>query len=154
MKKLIIFTIILTLAVPAFSQTKINQPGTREHQLNEQYCSGLFNTPEGIYFDLLDDITAASAKGYLNILDWLNGRVAGLQIYTTRGNTRLPYIRNSRAVIYVDEVQVTPDFMNSLSVNDIAMIKVIKGAFAGGFNTAGGVIAIYTVRGDEDEEDE
>jgi hypothetical protein len=154
MKKLIIFTMILALAVSAFSQTKINHPGTREHQLNEQYCSGLFNTPDGIYFDLLDDVTASSARGYLNILDWLNGRVAGLQVYTTRSNTRLPYIRNSRVAIYVDEVQVSPDFMSSLSVNDIAMIKVIKGAFAGGFNSGGGVIAIYTIRGDDDEEGE
>jgi hypothetical protein len=152
-KKTIIFTVMLILAVPAFSQTKINHPGTREQQLNEQYCSGLFNTPDGIYFDLLNDVTASSAKGYLNILDWLNGRVAGLQIYTTRGNTRLPYIRNSRAAIYVDELLVSPDFMNSLSVNDIAMIKVIKGPFAAGFNS-GGVIAIYTIGGDGDEEDE
>ncbi|HET6996662.1 MAG TPA: TonB-dependent receptor plug domain-containing protein [Chitinophagaceae bacterium] len=152
MKKLIIFAMVLMLGISAFSQKRISQPKTKEQQLNEQYCSGLFNTPDGIYFDMLNDITAASAKGYLNILDWLNGRVAGLQVYTTRGNTRLPYIRNSRAAIYIDEIQVSPDFMNSLSVNDIAMIKVIKGPFAGGFNSAGGVIAIYTIRGDEDEE--
>ena len=82
----------------------------------------------------------------------LNGRVAGLQVYTTRGNLRVPFIRNSKAGIYVDEVQVTPDFLSALSVNDIAMIKVIKGPFVGAVNSPGGVIAIYTIRG-EDEED-
>jgi hypothetical protein len=152
MKKLILSAVILAFTVTTFSQTRIARSKTKEELLNEQYCSGLFKTPDGTYFDLLDDNTTLSAKGYLNILDWLEGRVAGLQVYVTRTNAHIPYIRNSRAGIYVDEMQVSPEFLNSLSVNDIAMIKVIKGPFAGGFNSPGGVIAIYTVRG-EDEED-
>jgi len=153
MKKTIFAAGLLFFTIAAFSQTRLKQPKTKEQQLNAQYCSGLFSTPEGTYFDMLDDNTNLSAKGYSNILDWLNGRVAGLQVYTTRGNLRVPFIRNSKAGIYVDEVPVTPDFMNALSVNDIAMIKVIKGPFAGAVNSPGGVIAIYTVRGEDEEED-
>jgi TonB-dependent Receptor Plug Domain len=153
MKKLILSAIVFISAIAAFSQTRIAHLKTAEEKLNEEYCSGLFNTADGTYFDMLNDNAALSAKGYLNILDWLHGRVAGLQVYTTRNNDRIPYIRNSRAGIYVDEIPVSADFLNSLSVNDIAMIKIIKGPFAGGFNSPGGVIAIYTVGTDDDEEE-
>jgi outer membrane receptor protein involved in Fe transport len=94
-----------------------------------------------------------STRGYLNILDWLQGRVAGLQVYTARNNDRIPYIRNSRAGIYVDEIYRDADFLNSLPVTDIAMIKIIKGPFAGGFNSPGGVIAIYTIGTDDEGEE-
>jgi TonB-dependent Receptor Plug Domain len=152
MKKIILSAIVLISSIAAFSQKRTVHTKTAEEKLNEQYCSGLFNTTEGTYFDMLNDNSTLSAKGYLNILDWLQGRVAGLQVYQTRSNEFIPFIRNSRAGIYVDEVQVSPGFLNSLAVTDIAMIKVIKGPFAGGFNSPGGVIAIYTVKGgDEDE---
>jgi len=39
-------------------------------------------------------------------------------------------------------------------VSDIAMIKIIKGPFLGGWGAGGGAIAIYTIRGDEDENTE
>ena len=39
--------------------------------------------------------------------------------------------------------------------DDIAMIKVIKGPFAGAVgNGGGGVIAIYTLKGEDEEEDD
>ena len=42
--------------------------------------------------------------------------------------------------------------LNSLPVNDIGMIKVIKGPFVGAIgNGGGGTIAIYTIRADEDD---
>jgi TonB-dependent Receptor Plug Domain len=154
MKKIFLSASLILLTLSLFSQTKLHQPPSKNQQLNEQYCNGLFKTEDGIYFDLLNDNSTLGAKSYLNILDWLNGRVAGLQVYPGRGNTRIPYIRNSRAGIYVDEVPVTPDFLNSLSANDIAMIKVIKGPFAGAINSSGGVIAIYTDRGDDDDDDD
>ena len=153
MKKVILAGVILMISFAAFSQTRARVK-TKQELLNEQYCSGLFKTFEGTYFDLLDDNATISAKGYHNILDWLDGRVAGLQVYTGRNNDRIPFIRNSRAGIYVDELAVTPDFLSSLSVNDIAMIKIIKGPFAGAINSPGGVIAIYTIRGEDEEEDE
>jgi hypothetical protein len=152
MKKTLLSRLVLISSIAAFSQKRIAHTKTAEEKLNEQYCSGLFKTQDGTYFDMLSDNAATSARGYLNILDWLQGRVAGLQVYTTRNNDLIPYIRNSRAGIYVDEILVSPDFLNSLSITDIAMIKIIKGPFAGGFNSPGGVIAIYTAGTDEDEE--
>jgi hypothetical protein len=153
MKKLILSAIILISIITAFSQKRTAHIKTAEENLNEKYCSGLFKTPEGTYFDMLNDNATVSAGGYLNILDWLQGRVAGLQIYTARNNDRIPFIRNSRAGIYVDEILVSADFLNSFSVTDIAMIKIIKGPFAGGFNSPGGVIAIYTISTDDEGEE-
>jgi hypothetical protein len=153
MKKLLLFALAITTTIVVFSQKRITHQKTVEEKLNEEYCSGLFKTYDGTYFDMLNDKQATSAAGYLNILDWLQGRVAGLQIYTRRDNTPVAFIRNSRAGIYVDEIYRDPDFLNSLAVTDIAMIKIIKGPFLGGFNSPGGVIAIYTIdTGDEEEE--
>jgi hypothetical protein len=153
MKKLLLSTIVLISSLAAFSQTRIARIKTKEELLNEQYCTGLFNTPDGTYFDMLNDNSAASAGSYHNILDWLQGRVAGLQVYTSRYNELIPFIRNSRANIYVDEILMSPDYLNSLPVTDIAMIKIIKAPSAG-FGGPGGVIAIYTKGTDDEDDDE
>jgi hypothetical protein len=154
MKKLILSSIAFIGFISAFSQIRIAGVKTKEELLNEQYCNGLFKTADGTYFDLLNDNATLGAKGYVDVLDWLEGRVAGLQVYVTKNNASIPYIRNSKAGIYIDEVQVSAESLNSLPVNDIAMIKIIKGPFAGGFNNPGGVIAIYTARGEDAEEEE
>lgn len=152
MKKLFLITTIVAFSITAFSQKRIAQVKTKEELLNEEYC-GLFNTLHADYFDFLDDRVNSSAMSYLNVLDWLQGRVAGLRIYTSRNNLRIPLIRNQRAGVYVNEMRVDYDYLNMLPVTDIAMIKVIKGPFFGGWGGAGGAIAIYTIRGEDGEED-
>ena len=154
MKKLALLTLVITASLTVFSQKRIARQKTVQEKLNETYCTGMFKTHDGTYFDMTNDNVALSAASYLNILDWLQGRVAGLQVYTRRDQTPVPYIRGSRAGIYVDEIYHDADFLNSLPVTDIAMIKIIKGPFAGGFNSPGGVIAIYTVGTDDEEVDE
>ncbi len=134
----------------AFAQKSISYKSADE-KLNEEYCSGLFKTTEGTILDLVSNpVTGA----YQNVLDWLQGRVAGLRVYITRNGTKIPVIRNQQASIYVDEVQVSPGYLEFLLAGDIAMIKVIKTPFFGGFNGAGGAIAIYTVKVDDEDEDE
>ena len=153
MKKLFLIIAIIAFSLPVFSQKKVTQVKTNQELLNEEYCSGLFNTLNADYFDFSDDRVSVSAMGYLNVLDWLQGRVAGLQIYTTRNNLRIPFIRNQRAGVYVNEVRVDYDYLNMLPVTDIAMIKIIKGPFSGGWSGSGGAIAIYTIRGEGDTDE-
>jgi hypothetical protein len=153
MKKLFLIITIIAFSIPGFSQKRITQVKTKEELLNEEYCSGLFSTQQADYFDFLDDNIHTSSMGYLNVLDWLQGRVAGLQVYTTRNNLRIPFIRNQRAGVYVNEVRVDYDYLSLLPVTDIAMIKIIKGPFVGGWDGAGGTIAIYTIRGEDDGEE-
>ena len=152
MKKILLITTLFTIGISAFTQVNLSKtPNSRKEILNEQYASGLFKNAEGTIIDVENE----NVQGYLNILDWLNGRVAGLQIFVTRSGIRVPVIRGSAATIFVDEIQMDPSYLNFISVNDIGMIKVIKGPFAGAIgNGGGGTIAIYTIKADDEEEEE
>jgi len=150
MKKILLFTALFASSLFAISQKRVARKSQSEI-LNEQYCSDLFKNADGTIFDIEHE----NVQAYFNILDWLEGRVPGLQVLFSRSGIRVPVIRGSVATIYVDEMRVDPSFLNGLSVNDIGMIKVIKGPFVGAIgNGGGGTIAIYTLKGDEEEEDE
>src|SRR6187397_3532599 len=150
MKKILLITALFTIGFSAVAQVNLSKSSKSSKEiLNEQYASGLFKNAEGTIIDVENE----NVQGYLNILDWLNGRVAGLQIFVTRSGIRVPVIRGSAATIFVDEMRMDPSYLNFISVNDIGMIKVIKGPFAGAIgNGGGGTIAIYTIRADDDEE--
>jgi hypothetical protein len=152
MKKIItaVAAVLLVLTVSAQYKNAGRQPKSIEEKLNEMYATGLFKTTDGT---ILDVASTNSAKGYINILDWLQGRVAGLQVYTSRSGVPIPYIRGGVPGIYVDEMLVSASYLNLINVNDIAMVKVIKTPFYGGFNGGNGAIAIYTLGGEEEEED-
>ena len=149
MKKLFVLLLLTTGSLLTMGQTYSAQKKlTPQEKLNEQYCSGLFKNVDGTILEVSDN---QSAQGYLNILDWLEGRVAGLQIYSSWAGVKIPFIRGSQAKIYVDEMAVDAGYLNLLPISDIAMIKVIKGPSASVFGVSG-VIAIYTIK-DEDEEE-
>ena len=152
MKKVFLFILVFSFCVAAFGQVRIAPQKTKDEILNETYCTGLFSTLDAVYFDLLDDKVSGTVVGYQNVLDWLQGRVAGLNVYSSKYNRRIPFIRNQRAGVFVDEIPVDYDYLSMLPVTDIAMIKVIKGPFAHPLAGPGGTIAIYTVRGVDEEE--
>ena len=153
MKKIFFIAFITTLTLSAFAQkyqgSKSSERSEQE-RLNDEYCTGLFKSADGTIFDIESSINATA---YFNILDWLEGRVAGLSIYKTRTGVSVPVIRGTVAGVYVDEIPVSLSYLNSIATADIAMIKIIKSPFYGGFNGAGGAIAIYTVRGEDEEEE-
>lgn len=153
MKQLL--TILLVIcSFAAFSQKSLMPVKPKGETLNEIYCSGLFSTADGVYFDMQEDFNRQTAIAYLNVLDWLQGRVAGLRIASRGYHLRVPYIRQQPAAVFVDEMWVNYDYLSMLPVADIAMIKVIRGPFPGGRSSAGGAIAIYTIRGDEEGDEE
>ncbi len=149
MKKLIFLLLLLALGFISEAQMySYKKPISREEQLNEQYCSPLFKTAHGTIFDFTDNL---AAQGYTNVLYWLQGRVAGLNVYTSRTGVAVPVIRNQHATVYIDEMPVQLSYVSMLSVADIAMIKIIKGPFGGNMMYGnGGAVAIYTLRGEED----
>ena len=152
MKTLYITSVFSLLVIATSAQTYrgSNATVTPEQQLNEQYCTGLFKSAEGTILDVLDNPAAAN---YTNILDWLTGRVAGLQIHTTRSGTRIPIIRGSQARIFLNEMPIDAVFINTIPSADIAMIKVIKQPFVGSFGNSPAV-AIYTIQPEEEEEED
>ena len=117
---------------------------TATEKLSEQLSSGLFSSNNEIIFDFVND--QQNAMGYYNILEWLQGRVAGLSVNYEDG-VFVPYIRGSQATLYIDEIRTEPSLVTSINVSDIAMIKIIKGPFGLMTGGAGGTIAIYTARG-------
>jgi len=113
-------------------------------ELNDKLSSPLFKSMNEYIFDFVNDNN--SAQAFTNILQWLQGRVAGLSIESSMGNYT-PKLRGSKVNIYLDEMMVDPSLISSISVSDIAMVKVIKDHFAGSFGGASGAVAIYTKRG-------
>jgi len=151
MKKIFLIAALTTITVGAMAQKYTSRVKSPKELLNDRYTSGLFKNAEGTIFDIENETLGA----YINILDWLEGRVAGLQVFVSGSGVRVPVIRGSVATIFVDEMRMDALFLNALPVNDIAMIKVIKGPFAGAVgNGGGGTIAIYTIRGEDDDEEE
>ena len=149
MKKIFLIAALITITVGAMAQKYTSRVKSPKELLNDRYTSGLFKNAEGTIFDIENETLGT----YFNILDWLEGRVAGLQVFVSGSGVRVPVIRGSVATIFVDEMRMDALFLNALPVNDIAMIKVIKGPFAGAVgNGGGGTIAIYTIRADEEEE--
>lgn len=154
MKNLILSFFLFITATGVFAQGNHTPVATPGEQLAKTYGIHLFRTVDGTWFDLQNDNATSGAISYLNILDWLQGRVAGLQVYHYRGTT-IPFLRNRPATIYVDEVRVDYSFLNALSTADIGLVKVMPMAsLAGVYTGGGGAIAIYTKRGEADEEEE
>ena len=113
-------------------------------KLEEQYTSGLFSGGFARVFTTEDDPFAQSA---MSILDYLRGKVAGLQI-TTDGQGGSITRRGSNTDVFLNEMKVDIDMLQSTSMSDVAMIKVFDppffGASGGG---AGGAVAVYTKKG-------
>ncbi len=117
-----------------------------KQQLDEKLSRGMFSGGDATVFDFVNE-EQTSATGYNNILEWLSGRVAGLSVSNVNG-VLTPSMRGGTPAIYVDEMYTEPDFLNSLSISDIAMVKVFRGVFMGTMAASEGAIAIYTKRGD------
>lgn len=110
--------------------------------LEETYASGLFSKGDGYSFDLSDGALSA-----LDILSYLQGRVAGLQISGSGASAVLSW-RGQSPDLYLNEMKSDISMVSTLPVNDVAFIKVFRppffGAAGGG---AGGAIVIYTKKG-------
>lgn len=112
--------------------------------MDEKYANGLFSGGDAYQFDMVNDPTAMSA---LNIFQYLQGRVAGLQITQTGGNVSMQW-RGATPSLFLDEMPTDVDMINSVNVRDVAYIKVMRPPFMGATGGgAGGAIAIYTRRG-------
>lgn len=113
--------------------------------LDEKYASGLFSGGDGYQFDLIHDPFALTS---LSIFTYLQGKVAGLQIDAS-GNPPSMQWRGGSPQIFLDEMPVDANMVSTLSVSDIAYVKVLRPPFMGGTNGANGAIAIYTRKGND-----
>ncbi len=119
---------------------------TNEQKMDEKYASGLFAGGDSRNFDVVNDPFAASS---LTIFQYLQGKVAGLQI-TGSGNPPSISWRGGTPVFYLDEIQTDASFMANLNMNDVAYVKVFSPGTTGIISsTGGGAIAVYTKKGND-----
>ena len=112
-------------------------------KLEEQYVSGMFSGGDGMIFNLADDPMGQAA---FNILTYLQGKVAGLQI--NAAGTGSATWRGTPTSFFVNEMPVDIRMLQSINIQDVALIKVLRPPFIGApGGGAGGAVAIYTKSG-------
>jgi hypothetical protein len=111
-----------------------------KEELDKQLSSGMFSSINTTIFDFVNE--NQHAIGSNNILDWLQGRAAGLTFQRNNSGVNVPYIRGSQAKLYLNEVQTDPSMIESLPISNIAMVKIIKES-----GLIGNAVAIYTMKG-------
>lgn len=123
----------------------------KKAELDKELSSGRFSSMNATIFDLVND--NKDAIGSQNILQWLQGRAAGLTFTMDQSGNLVPSIRGSQAQLFLDEMPVDASMISSLPISNIAMVKVLKD---GGL--VSNAVAIYTRRGnmvsDDDKKDE
>lgn len=114
-------------------------------ELNNKLSSPLYKSMNEVVFDFVNENQSAASSP--NILQWLQGRVAGLTVNFENG-VPTPYIRQGKANIYLDEMLVDANSLSGISAANIAMVKVIKDGGVGMSGGGNGGVLIYTRRGD------
>lgn len=115
--------------------------------LDNQYATGLFSGGNSTQFDILNDPAGRTA---LNVLTYLQGKVAGLQITAsnTVGSTASVTWRGGTPSFFLDEMPIDISQLTNMNMTDVAYVKVFQppffGSFGGGSN---GAIAVYTQKG-------
>ncbi len=105
----------------------------------------LYGATGGTVVDFTD---IPSAQSGLNILQVLQGRVAGLTITGSPPNMQVSLRNGGTPLFILDGQKVDIDFISTLTSNDIEAVEVFKGTEAAIFGGSNGAIAIYTKRGD------
>ena len=112
--------------------------------LDEKYTTGLFAGGDAFSFNLIDDPFSKTAN---DIFTYLQGKVAGLSITGSGANITLSW-RGATPDVFLNEMTSSIDAVQSISVRDVAMVKVFRPPFFGAIGGGtGGAIAIYTRRG-------
>lgn len=111
-------------------------------KLDEKYASGLFSG-DARNFDVANDPLAVAS---LSVFQYLQGKVAGLQINTSGGDAQLSW-RGGTPTLYLDEMPADAQLLSTISMNDVAYIKVFSPGSVAFTSSGGGAIVVYTKKG-------
>jgi hypothetical protein len=139
----------LKAKVLATVNIKANPKSTLD-QMDKKYTTGLFSGGDAHEFDLVNDPSAVSS---MDIFQYLQGKVAGLQINATSNPPTLSW-RGGTPQLFLDEMASSADMISSVPVSDVAFIKVFPPPFMGAAGGgSGGAIAIYTRKGGDQKQE-
>ncbi|MEP7237506.1 MAG: hypothetical protein ABI685_06570 [Ferruginibacter sp.] len=134
-------------------KSRYKNPETiRTLELDQKYTSGMFSgIARGFQLNVLDD---KNAWAQTDVINYLIYRVPGLMIIK-KGGERIIGSSRGELIIFVNEVELPEQTgISSISMTQVAYIKYIPGIVIGSsFTTSGGVLYIYTKKGDEAESD-
>lgn len=120
------------------------RPKRKEDLIDAKYATGLFASGNSKQFDLTTDHLANAVP---DIFAYLQGRVGGLVINNTGAVPTVTW-RGSTTQLFLNEMSVDANQLKTVTVNDVAYIKVFSPPFFGSFSGgAGGAIAVYTRKG-------
>lgn len=120
----------------------ITQKRSLKEKMDKDYTSGFFSGGDAYTFVLEEDPTSQAAQG---VLQYLQGKVPGLQISTNGGSSAS--WRGTNTSFYLNEMSVDLGMLQTITMTDVALIKVFRPPFMGGSGGAGGAVAIYTKKG-------
>ncbi|MCR6720305.1 MAG: hypothetical protein NVV59_08405 [Chitinophagaceae bacterium] len=127
--------------------------------IDKKYATGPFTREDGVRIILPEDDPAFFSS--LNILHYLDGRVAGMQVDRNALENAI-YWRSGITSIFIDEIsQQVPNpegtgtvedarRLAATPMSDVAMIKIFSPPFLGSWgNGPGGAISVYLKKGEE-----
>lgn len=134
---------------PVIVKTKKKNP---LQELEEKYASGMFSGDANKTIDL---VSSNEADAYQNIFDYLQSRVAGVQIVSNGPDYEIYYrqmasvsaLGNPQMILYLDEIETDPAVIATIPANQIAMVKLYSSFAGASGNAMGGVLALYTKKG-------
>ncbi|WP_423735758.1 MG2 domain-containing protein [Chitinophaga caseinilytica] len=118
-----------------------------EQTTSSRYASGMFSSDNGYTFDLTNETPTN-----FNVFQYLQARVPGLQIQGDMSNPSLSW-RGGAPGVFLDQMPVDVGTVANIPMADVALIKVFRPPFMGGFGGANGAIAIWTRKGGDSRPD-
>ena len=131
---------------------------TPTQELEEKYTTGLFNGPSDHIIDLINNKELLPQR---NIFEYLQSRVPGITVSTStdplstdytlfyRGGRTMSLQAPIPMILYLNEQKVDANILAGISPSDISIVKVYSNFVGAEHNGAGGVLSVYTKKGDD-----
>jgi hypothetical protein len=117
---------------------------SKREKFENENVSGLFASDNAKTIDFYE---SDELKNYTDIYSYLIANIAGMYLANDeQTNRQVLYWRNEKVNIFVDEFMESDFSGNSISVQDIEMVKIYSPGSRLGLDGFGGSVAIYTRR--------
>jgi hypothetical protein len=128
--------------------TVFTKQRSRIKELDKKFTFGVFSGEAAAAFDMS---TLQNASHSIDVYDFLDGKVPGLEFTSTEGGTmaRKAEFRRGKASFYLNENYINETEAANIDMSMVAYIKVFSPPGISGPNGSGGAIAIYTKKGVE-----